>query len=82
MYTGRYLSAERSGIIGKSRDYNDYCCLCHDQSPRNNVGGPEDRTRDLLNTSRTRIRPSYRARLQIFGPFTFSFDFLFETHFT
>ena len=28
MYTGKYLSLERSGIIGKSRDYNDYCCLC------------------------------------------------------
>ena len=27
MYTGKYLSLERSGIIGKSRDYNDYCCL-------------------------------------------------------
>ena len=27
MYTGKYLSPERSGIIGKSRDYNDYCCL-------------------------------------------------------
>ena len=27
MYTGKYLSPERSGItcIGKSRDYNDYC---------------------------------------------------------
>ena len=30
MYTGKYLSLERSGIIGKSRDYNDYCCLCKD----------------------------------------------------
>ena len=28
MYTGKYLSLERSGIIGKSCDYNDYCCLC------------------------------------------------------
>ena len=28
MYTGRCLSPERSGIIGKSRDYNAYCCLC------------------------------------------------------
>ena len=28
MYTGKYLFLERSGIIGKSRDYNDYCCLC------------------------------------------------------
>ena len=28
MYTGKYLSLERSGIIGKSRDYNDDCCLC------------------------------------------------------
>ena len=28
MYTGKCLSPERSGIIGKSRDYNDYCCLC------------------------------------------------------
>ena len=28
MYTGKYLSLERSGIIGKSRDYNDYCCIC------------------------------------------------------
>ena len=27
MSTGKYLSLERSGIIGKSRDYNDYCCL-------------------------------------------------------
>ena len=27
MYTGKCLSPERSGIIGKSRDYNDYCCL-------------------------------------------------------
>ena len=27
MYTGKYLSLEQSGIIGKSRDYNDYCCL-------------------------------------------------------
>ena len=29
MYTGKCLSPERSGIIGKSRDYNDYCCLCN-----------------------------------------------------
>ena len=28
MYTGKYLSLERSVIIGKSRDYNNYCCLC------------------------------------------------------
>ena len=28
MYRGKCLSPERSGIIGKSRDYNDYCCLC------------------------------------------------------
>ena len=28
MYTGKCLSTERSGIIGKSRDYNDYSCLC------------------------------------------------------
>ena len=27
IYTGKCLSPERSGIIGKSRDYNDYCCL-------------------------------------------------------
>ena len=27
MYSGKCLSPERSGIIGKSRDYNDYCCL-------------------------------------------------------
>ena len=27
MYTGKCLSPECSGIIGKSRDYNDYCCL-------------------------------------------------------
>ena len=28
MYTDKCLSPERSGIIGKSRDYNDYYCLC------------------------------------------------------
>ena len=28
MYTGKCVSPERSGIIDKSRDYNDYCCLC------------------------------------------------------
>ena len=28
MYKGKWLSPERSDIIGKSRDYNDYCCLC------------------------------------------------------
>ena len=28
MYTRKCLSPECSGIIGKSRDYNDYCCLC------------------------------------------------------
>ena len=27
MYTGKCLSPERSGIIGKSRDFYDYCCL-------------------------------------------------------
>ena len=34
MYTGKYLSLERSGIIGKSRDYNDYCCLCRSRDRR------------------------------------------------
>ena len=31
MYIGKYLSPERSDIIGKSRDYSDYCCLCEGQ---------------------------------------------------
>ena len=34
----------------------------HDQSLRKNIAGPEDRTCDLLNTSRMRIRPSFNAR--------------------
>ena len=38
MYTGKYLSPERSGIIGKSRDYNDYCCLCNEFYKFNNTG--------------------------------------------
>ena len=38
IYTGKCLSLEHSGIIGKSRDYNDYCCLwkfrqCHKSKP-------------------------------------------------
>ena len=35
-----------------------------DQSPQMNVAGP-DRNRDLLNTSRTRTRLGYRARLKL-----------------
>ena len=56
MYTGRCLSPERSGIIGKSRDYNDYCCLCIIHVERNIFiltgrwlyTGPRDETRDFL----------------------------------
>ena len=33
MYTGKCLSPERSWIIGKSLDYNDYCCLWHISRP-------------------------------------------------
>ena len=43
MYTGKYLSLERSGIIGKSRDYNDYCCLCSEDSDQ--PGHPPSLTR-------------------------------------
>ena len=37
--------------------------MLHDQSPRKNVAGLEDRTRHFLNISRMRIRPSYGAQL-------------------
>ena len=36
--------------------------LIHEQTPRKNVAGGEDRTRDRPHTSRTRIRLIYRAR--------------------
>ena len=36
--------------------------LFHDQTPRKNVAGREDLTRDRPHTRRKRIRPSYRNR--------------------
>ena len=36
--------------------------ILHHQSPRKNVAGREDRTRDRPHTRRTHIRPSYRDR--------------------
>ena len=48
-------------LFSKNTDFISIKWL-HDQYPRKNGAGPEDRTRNLLNTSRTRIRPSYRVR--------------------
>ena len=48
MYTGRCLSPEHSDIIGKNRDYNDYCCLWTYNKNGVSVSDGESRVSDFI----------------------------------
>ena len=49
-------------FLNQRKGENGRIKLFHDQTPRKNVAGREDRTRDRPHTRRMRIRSSYRAR--------------------